>query len=98
MARSKPVVPQQSAIDADIAANMRALGITVVPKAKTALVYEALVLLARTKKRAARIGEVAEETRLTKSQTANAIGKLVMSGKAFKVGGEKSGFYVPRVV
>jgi hypothetical protein len=91
-------VPQQSTIDADIAANMKALGIAALPVSRQTIVYDTLVRLCRETGQVPGLSEVQKACGLTRSQVSTAMRHLASIGKVHMIGEQHSGHYLPKVV
>ena len=88
----------QANLDAEIAANLQALGIdarTVRPMTDT--IFAALVQWCRDAKSAPTITDLSRASGYSRRQVSNALGHLADHGRVLPVGG-KSGLYIPRVV
>ena len=88
----------QAGLDAEIAANLKALGMSDASARRMSdVVFDALVKFCRDQKRPPTIMALATICGYSRKQVGNALNHLAYSGRIISVGA-KSGVYIPRVV
>ena len=96
----KPKAPAQSAIDAEIAENLKALGVAGGDyRRRPEIVFDALVAGWKSSGRPPSFPELQSATGLSECAVRNGLRKLITEGRVLRVeAGERTGVYIHRVV